>query len=169
MFNNIVKTIPVASLALLMGCGTSKQNDSVAPEGMFALSLSHYGKPFSIWVPDTNASQLKVEETSDGALNVRSGPDFGVSIYEQPADLILKKNDISNDEVNRLRAFITDSPSGIMWESQITSPEFHFVLNKNIAGNEYSFQDIAGSSFSASGIKTMFSSANEAREEPRER
>jgi hypothetical protein len=169
MLRKFINMFAVCALVVLYACGTSKQNETPAPEGMFALSLSDYGKPFSIWVPDTTSAHLQIEETSDGALNVRSGPDFGISIYEQATDLVLRKNDIMNDEVNKLQSFISDSPSGIMWQSTITTPEFHFVLNKNIGGGEYSFQDIPGSAFSASCIKTMFNSASEATEVHKEK
>src|SRR5688572_10673803 len=127
----IIRTGPVlCALALLAACGTSEKKGADMPEGMYALSLAKYGKPFTIWVPDTSAAHLKIEESGDGALNVLSGPRFGLSIYEQAADLSLKKEDIRNDEVNKLKTLISDEPSAIMWESAITSPEFHFTLNK---------------------------------------
>ena len=129
------------SVFLLGSCGEKKEA-LVAPEGMSILDLSTHGKPIAIFVPDTSKNPLQVNEDASGALNIICGPSFAISIYEQPADLEMKRSDIKSDEVNKFTAYIVDEPGSIFWESAITEPEFHFLMNVKIAGQEYSFQDI---------------------------
>ena len=129
------------SVSLLSSCGEKKEA-IVAPEGMSILDLSGYGKPIAIFVPDTAKNPLQVTDDASGALNIICGASYAISVYEQPADLEMKRADIKSDEVNKFTAFIVDEPGAIFWESAITEPEFHFLMNVKIAGQDYSFQDI---------------------------
>jgi hypothetical protein len=48
-----------------------------------------------------------------------------------------------------------------LWESAITDPEYHFVLNQKIGGSEYSFEDIRDTEanpFGKDAIQHMFDS-----------
>ena len=77
----------------MVSCGGKKaeQEPIVAPEGMNVLDLSKYGKPFAIFVPDTTAAKLQITEQSSGALDIKVGTNFAITINEQAADIELKK------------------------------------------------------------------------------
>jgi hypothetical protein len=71
----------------------------------------------------------------------------------------LKKEDIKTDEVNKLKKLLIDTPEAIIWESEITKPEFNFLLNKKIANAEYSFEDVVNADsklFREDEIQKMF-------------
>lgn len=134
-------SVVVSSVLFITSCSNSGQ-EIKAPEGMHVLNLSRYGKPFSIFVPDTTKIHLVITEQSSGALEITAGNNFGVSINEQHADLDLLRSDLKADDVNKLKSMIVDEPEAIMWESEIVQPEFHFFINKKINNANYSFEDI---------------------------
>lgn len=147
--------------SLLFNCSNKEQKSSFSHEGMKSLDLSKYGKPFSIFVPDTITSKLSIEEKVNGALEIRVGNHFGISINEQAADIELKKQDIKEDEVNKLKTFLVENPNAIMWQSAITNDEYHFLINQKIGNAEYSFEDILSSeskNFSKDAVQKMFDS-----------
>ncbi|HQQ93370.1 MAG TPA: hypothetical protein PLQ93_02350 [Bacteroidia bacterium] len=153
----------------LLSCGIKKSESPVAPEGMCIISLSNYGKPFSLFVPDTSKNPLRIEEDPSGALNIMAGNAFALSIYEQSADLDMKRSDIKSDEVNKLTSFLTDEPNAIFWESAITEPEYHFLMNLKIAGQDYSFQDLLRPDIKAPGkaaVQKMFDACKQAVAHP---
>lgn len=155
--------------AALAGCGDKKEEQAKveAPEGMISLDLSKYGKPFSLFIPDTNNVKLEITEQTWGALEIKAGKNFQVSITEDPGDLALRKNDIKDDEVNKFKAFIVDEPNAIMWESEITKPEFHFYIIQKIGNATYVFEDIKSTDsevFSKEAIQKMLDSAKNIQE-----
>jgi hypothetical protein len=151
----------VLTLGLFSECG-HKENSQTPPAGMHALDLSRFGKPFVIFVPDTVKNQFEVIEQSSGALEIRSGKAFGISINEQAADLDLLKKDLKDDEVNKLKSFIKDEPNSLMWESEVVQPEFHFFINKKVGDRDFSFEDIKSTDlepFGKAAVETMFESS----------
>lgn len=124
-------------------CGGKETKENIeAPAGMLALDLSKYGKQFSIFVPDTTAAKLSIVEQSWGALEIKVGKTFQLSITEDPGDIELKKSDIKSNDVNVFKAYVVEEPLTIMWESEITKPEFHFYSIQKAAGNTYVFEDV---------------------------
>ena len=88
---NLLSVAIVASTLLSCGGKKSEQEPIVAPAGMNVLDLTKYGKPFAIFVPDTVAAKLMVTEQSSGALDIKVGTNFAITINEQAADIELKK------------------------------------------------------------------------------
>lgn len=167
------KLLSLFSAALLIGtlnsCGDKKKEQEaiVAPQGMHVLDLTRYGKPFAIFVPDTVASKLEIVQQTYGALDIKVGKNFGISINEQPADIELKKKDIREDEVNKFKSFVTEEPNAIFWESEITQPEFHFIINQKVGNAEYSLEDIKNTEsepFGKDAVQKMFDSAKNIKE-----
>ena len=167
------KLINLLSVALLastiISCGGKKneQEAIVAPQGMNVLDLSKYGKPFAIFVPDTVAAKLTVTEQSSGALDIKVGGNFAITINEQAADIELKKKDIKEDEVLKFKNYVVEEPNAIFWESEIVKPEFHFVVNQKIGTTDYSFEDIKSTDtepFDKGTIQKMFDSAKNIKE-----
>lgn len=167
------KLISLVSAAVILNfassCGEKKNADEaiVAPQGMHVLDLNKYGKPFVIFVPDTVASKLEVTQQTYGALDIRVGKNFAVSINEQAADIALRKNDVKEDEINKFKSFIVDEPNAIFWESEITQPEYHFLINHKIGNADYSIEDIRNAEGDALGkdaVQKMFDSAKNIKE-----
>ncbi len=147
---------------IFTSCGTKEaKQDIQAPAGMLTLDLSKYGKQFSIFVPDTTAAKLEVTEQSWGALEVKVGKTFHISITEDPGDIELKKSDIKSNDINVFKSYIVEEPLVIMWESQITKPEFHFYYIQKVGTNSYVFEDVVpadGEPLSKEVIQKMFDS-----------
>jgi hypothetical protein len=153
----------IALSATMPSCGgkDTKQNIE-APAGMVALDLSKYGKQFSIFVPDTTAAKLEVVEQSWGALEIKIGKGFHLSITEDPGDMELRKSDIKSNDVNIFKSFILEEPLTIMWESAITKPEYHFYSIQKVGANTYVFEDVVpadGEPLSKEAIQKMLDSA----------
>jgi len=148
-------------------CGNKSPDQIPAPDGMCAVELSKYGKPFSIFVPDTSKNPFHVTEEGSGALIVKAGSTFAISITEETNDLQLKRTDIETDEINKFTAYIVNEPNAILWESAITEPEYHFVLNTKVAGREFSFQDAQNTESKAPGkmsVELMFNNCKSIQE-----
>jgi hypothetical protein len=163
---NLLSAVIIVSS--LISCGNKKKEEAiVAPAGMNVLDLSRFGKPFVIFVPDTVAAKLSITQQSYGALDIKVGNSFAISINEQSADIAMKKKEIKEEEINKFKSFIADEPTAIFWESEITKPEFHFILNQKIGNTDYSFEEIKSTDaepFSKDAIQKMFDSAKNVKE-----
>lgn len=155
----------LAFTTLITSCnGGDKKEQIQAPAGMVALDLSKYGKQFSIFVPDTTTSKLTILEQSWGALEIKVGKNFQISITEDPGDIELKKSDIKSNDINVFKSYVVEEPLTIMWESQITKPEYHFYSIQKAAGNTYVFEDIVpadGEPLSKDAIQKMLDSVKQ--------
>ena len=144
-------------------CGTKEtKQDAQAPGGMVTLDLSKYGKQFSIFVSDTTVAKLEIIEQSWGALEVKVGKNFHISITEDPGDIELRKSDIKSNDINIFKSYLVEEPLSIMWESQITKPEYHFYIIQKIGTNSYVFEDVVpadGAPIGKEAIQKMFDSA----------
>lgn len=164
-FINLFSAVIISSA--LLSCGGKKEEAIVAPQGMHVLNLSRFGKPFAIFVPDTTVAKFEIIEQPSGALDIKVGKNFALSINEQAADIELRKSDIKSDDVNKFKSFVVEEPSAILWESEITQPEFHFLTNQKIGETEYSFEDIRdpeANSLSREAIQKMFDSSKNIKE-----
>lgn len=147
----------------MTSCGGKTETQSIqAPAGMITLDLSKYGKQFSLFIPDTTTAKLQIVEQSWGALEIKVGKNFQISITEDPGDIELKKSDVKSNDINIFKSFIVEEPLSVMWESEITKPEFHFYTIKKAGDNTYVFEDIVpadGEPVSKENIQKMFDSA----------
>lgn len=169
MTKKIINLFSVAIIStVLLACGGKKKEEAiVAPQGMNVLDLSKFGKPFAIFVPDTTAAKLSITEQTSGALDIKVGVNFAITINEQAADIELKKTDVKGDETNKFKSFITEEPTAIFWESEITKPEFHFLINHKIGTSEYSIEDLKSTETEPLGkdaTQKMFDSAKGIKE-----
>lgn len=140
------------------------------PEGMCAVDLIRYGKPFLLFVPDTTANPLNITEEASGALVIKAGKSFAISIFEEKADLSLKQEDLKTDEVNKFTAYLHEDPNAIFWESSITEPEYHFLINQTIGARDFSFQDVQDPEnklLSKAAVQKMFESCRSIVESPK--
>lgn len=157
----LLATLTLAVVITSCGNKDSKQNLE-APAGMVALDLSKFGKQFSVFVPDTTAAKLEVVEQSWGALEIKVGKGFHLSITEDPGDIELRKSDIKSNDVNVFKSFVVEEPLSILWESAITQPEYHFYSIQKIGTNTYVFEDVVaqdGQPFSKEAVQKMLDSA----------
>lgn len=143
----IIILLCILSFPLLITFCSEKESGTKLnnPEGLILLDLSKFGKQFSIFVPDTTTSKLEIVEQSWGALEIKVGSEFQLSIMEDPGDMEFKKSDIKANDVNVFKSFVIDEPLTIIWESAITKPEYHFYSIKKIGADTFVFEDIVSS------------------------
>lgn len=154
--------LPILSIALFACGGKEKTEEVQAPAGMVTLDLSKYGKQFSIFIPDTANAKLEITEQSWGALEIKVGKKFQLSITEDPGDIELRKSDIKSNDINIFKSYIVEEPLAIMWESEITKPEYHFYMIQKIGTSTYVFEDIIpadGEPLGKEAIQKMFDSS----------
>ena len=157
----IIFSLAAISAIILVSCG-SKDNESQnaeVPQGMMALDLTQYGYPVSINVPDSTAGPLEVVAQSWGAIDIKVGNAFQLSVKDGQGNIASRKSDIAGDDVNKFKRYITDEPSTLLWESQIMEPEFHFYTIVKIGNESYEVEDIAGEIFSETAVTKMLEAA----------
>jgi len=160
----------IVTIVVNSSCGDKKteQEPIVAPAGMNVLDLTKYGKSFAIFVPDTVQNKLTVVEQTYGALDITVGANFAISICEQAEDLTMKKAEIKDDEVNKVKSFMVEEPTTLYWESAITEDsEYHFIINHKIGTSEYHIKDLntpEGKPFDKGAVQKMFDSAKGIKE-----
>jgi hypothetical protein len=158
----------------LVSCGDKKKTEEpiVAPQGMHVLDLTNYGKSFAIFVPDTTAAKLTITEQPSGALEIRVGKSFGITVNEQAGDIEAKKRDMKDDEVYKFKAFLAEEPTAIFWELNfMDKPIYHFMVNMKIGTSDYCFEDIVSTEsepYSKDAVQKMFESAKSIKEKKKE-
>lgn len=148
----------VAIVIALMSCG-GKKEETVHVAGMMPLDLSSYGVPVIIEVPDSTKGKLEVED-ANGTLKIRVGKSFRISVFEDAGDMALKKSDVSTAEPKKLKRFIVDEPTAVLYENQITEPEFHFYAIVKAGEKSFVVEDLDGEEiYSEAAAQTMLESA----------
>ena len=152
----------LASPAIIFfaSCGGSKTDDTaVAIPGMMEVQLKINGNALSIMVPDSTKGKLEMVEQSWGATEIKVGKDFQISIEEGEGDVALMKSDIAGNDVNKFKRYVKDEPTILLWESEITAPEFHFYAVMKPGTVSYIVKDIAGEMFGEKSAETMVEAA----------
>lgn len=149
---------------LLSGCKGNEQaqEQPAAEQAQLAAGeydLSKSGVSLIIKAPADPA----VEQVA-GAYEVKANDEFQLVVAEGPGDMNLMKSDIQKNDVNKFTRFIIDEPDAILYESQITTPEFHFFVVKKGANNTtYEIQDVKSKIFTEEQAKAMFEAAKASR------
>jgi len=141
---------------LATGCKSSGNEKNIP--GMVDLKLTNYGLPISVQVPDTTKTPVEVTTMTTGTVEIKSGKSFQIDITAGDADIQAKKTDLSQDDIKKVKRFITDEPTALVWEAQISDlkPEFHFYLTSKIGKDSYTIEDAKNNEvFGESAIKQM--------------
>ncbi|GAB4206543.1 MAG: hypothetical protein Fur0023_16540 [Bacteroidia bacterium] len=155
----------VAFSMSIVSCGGKKEEEEIkAPDGMRVVDLSKYGKPVTIFVPDSTQGSLEINEQPGGVLQIKVGKQYDILMKEGAEDIAFKKADLGNDDVYKIKQFFVDEPSAIAWEWAIGDlpSEFHFICVQKAENNAYTFEDNRnsdGSPFSKSAIEKMLESS----------
>ena len=161
-------TLSLALVALVTSCGGKKQNENealVAPQGLRYFDISKTGMNAFVLIPDSSFGILDTVMQSSGEYLVKVGKDYQVAIVETAGDLNQKKADVAGDDVNKLKKYIVDEATTLMWESGIGDlSEFHFYHIAKLGNRTYVFEDIKGESFSQQAIQKMLDACKQVKE-----
>lgn len=158
----ILLAVPV--LLASQGCKTKGTDETTQIPGMTEVDLNQYGLALAIQAPDETKGKLEVTNPLSGGTEIRVGKDFQISIKLEDGDIALKKSDIAGDDVNKFKRYVIDEATTILWESQITDPEFHFYTIVKVGKDTYVIEDIKDEHFSESSAKAMLESAKGLKE-----
>ena len=159
MIKKLLILLAVPVLFALQGCKTKGTDDSAQLPGMNEVDLNQYGLALAIQAPDESKGKIEVTNPLSGGTEIRVGKEFQIIIKLEDGDLALRKSDIAADDVNKFKRYVIDEPTTILWESQITDPEFHFYTIVKAGKDTYVIEDIKEEHFSESGAKAMLESA----------
>lgn len=155
-------SVVIVAAVAFMSCGGKKEHTTAA--GMMELDMSSYGLPVIINVPDSSKGKLEVEDAKDGTKKIRVGKSFRIALFEDVGDITLKKSDVSGDEVKKLKRYIVDEPTTILYENQMTDPEFHFYTIVKAGEKSFVVMDLDGEEmYSEEAARTMLESAKSIR------
>jgi hypothetical protein len=91
-----------------------------------------------------------------GAVVVSAGESFQLQVNGSATDLAARKKEIEGNTVNKLKAFVTDTPTELVYETEVMGkPEFHFVANVELDGAKYHCEDKKGQAFTKADVDAM--------------
>jgi hypothetical protein len=142
------------------GCGGSKtEENTVSMPGMMEVDLTINGNKLSIMVPDSTKGKMEIVEQSWGATEIKVGKEFQISISESEGDVALMKSDIAGNDVNKFKRYVKEEPTLLVWESEITEPEYHFYTIVKANNVSYLIEDIKEEHFNEKSVQTMVDAA----------
>lgn len=161
MIKKYVTLLAIPAALFIAACGGSAKQENAEMPGMTKIDLTDFGMTVSLFVPDTTKNHLEIHPQTWGAIELKSGTgkEFHISVAPGEGDFNLKKSDISGDDINKFKRFVVDEPTAILWESQITDPEFHFYTVVKTTKESYVLEDVRGEQFSESSVKKMLEAA----------
>ena len=167
--NCLLKTIlSVTLIAAIVSCKGNKNNETenlVAPKGMSYFDISKTGMNVFTLIPDSSVGIIDTNIQSSGEYVIKVGKDFQMTILETTGDISQKKADIASEDVNKLKKYIIDDSTTLMWESEIANiPEFHFYHIAKLGNRTYLFEDNKGEPFSQQAIQKMLDACKQAKE-----
>ena len=158
----------LALVAGFVSCGGKKgeeQEQLNAPKGMRYLDISKTGMNLYVLTPDSTAGVLDTIAQSSGEYLIKVGNAFQISVLENAGDIAQRKADITNDDVNKLKKYVIDDATTLMWESGIADmSEFHFYHIAKVGERTYVFEDIKGDPFTQEAVQKMLDACKQAKE-----
>jgi hypothetical protein len=156
----LIVALLIPAAMFVVACGGTKTEDAgVSMPGMMEVDLTINGNKLSIMVPDSTKGKLEMTEQSWGATELKVGKEFQISIEESEGDVSLMKSDIAGNDVNKFKRYVKDEPASLVWESEITEPEYHFYTVVKANNVSYLIQDIKEERFSEKAVQTMVDAA----------
>lgn len=152
-------SLAIVAAVFAASCGGGKTEDKPVAAGMMELDLTAQGLPITIVVPDSVKRKLEIVVQSWGATEIKIGGNFQISIKDGEGDMALAKSDIAGNDVNKFKRYVVDEPTAIIWESQITEPEYHMYAIVKAGDRSYEIEDIKGDMFSEEDAKKMLEAA----------
>ena len=160
-------TLAVGLVAMMASCGGKKveAENLVAPQGTRYFDISKTGMNAFVLIPDSSIGILDTVMQSSGEYLIKVGKDFQISVVETAGDVNQRKADIASDDVNKLKKYITDDATTLMWESGIGDlSEFHFYHIAKLGTRSYVFEDIKGEPFSQQAVQKMLDVCKQTKE-----
>jgi hypothetical protein len=129
----------------------AKAAEPVKAVKLAELSLEEAGADVKLQAPE---GAKAAEEF--GAYTVKAGETFQLEIRAGAADLAARKKEIEENTVNKLKSFVTESDTALVYETEVMGkPEFHFVANVEAEDAKYNCEDTKGKAYTKADIEAM--------------
>ena len=159
------------AIFVITSCGGQKEEEQVPP-GKTVVDLSKFGKPFTIWVPDSTITSGPINIIEENyMLEVQSGKNFAIIVEEGEGNMEQVKSDIKTDEINKFKRYLAEEPTMIAWESEITKPEFHIYAVVTVGNAKYVIRDASTTDrepFTEADVKQMIDAVKSVKEKKKE-
>lgn len=122
------------------------------PVKLASLSLEDVGLEANVQAPEGAKATAEF-----GVYVVMAGESFQLQINASAADLAAKKAEIEGNTVNKLKSFVTENETELVYETELDGkPEFHFVANVDVDGAKYHCQDkLGGQPYAQADVDAM--------------
>ncbi len=125
-----------------------------APVKLASLSLEDSGLEGTLEAPEGAKAAAEF-----GAFLVNAGESFQLEIHSGPADLAARKKEIEGNTINKLKSFVTESETELVYETEVMGKaEFHFLANVELDGAKYNCEDKKGQAFTKADVDAMLAS-----------
>jgi hypothetical protein len=143
---NIFFLCGLGSLLVLSSCGPKKPEARIAPAGYQIVDLNPYGFSASILVPDSTKINSPLIITQLAGVEIKRGKNFDIVINTgdgEIADMVKQKSMISAEEPKKVKRWILDEPTAVIYEQQIADlkPEVHMYCIMKIGTMNYAIID----------------------------
>lgn len=167
----ITLVLALALATFISSCGGDKETDKPASiPGMTLVDLSgyEYNFPITLLVPDSTKGPMEITPQSWGAIEIKVGEEFYISIEQgdgENDDLkLIKSTEIDANEVHKVKTpYIIDEPNLVFYETQMLGSEdkkaFHFYGVFKLGDKNYVVEDMKGEMYSEAAAKQMLESA----------
>lgn len=174
-FTHVKQIVILSFFAVIItffGCGggeesSTEENTMATTEvlkGTMNMDLGDYGFPVSINIPDASFGSQQIEEQSWGAVEIKVGNGFYISIKEGEGELIdmtFQKSMVENADFPQFKQYLVDQENEIMYEAGFPDmpSEYHFYMVKKIGEVDYVMEDIKSEKYSKEAIEKMYNCA----------
>ncbi|MCH9688564.1 MAG: hypothetical protein K0V04_44445 [Deltaproteobacteria bacterium] len=122
-----------------------------APVKLAALSLEDAGLEGTLQAPEGAKASAEF-----GAFVVNAGESFQLEIHSSAADLAARKKEIEGNTVNKLKSFVTENETELVYETEVMGKsEFHFLANIKVDDASYNCEDKKGPVYAKADVDAM--------------
>lgn len=172
--SHVVVIVLLFSMVFL-SCGESTEANQVdsttvlLPHHM-EVDISPYGFLATIQIPDTTVGIAEYNETNWGALEIKVGKGFGISIQSGEGNMELLKKDLKEDLVFT-NEIIAETPNSIIYKRTIKDAEikplYHFFYFDTIDGYIVEVKSLDMEEYTQKNVEDMLKAAQTLKEKKR--
>ncbi len=148
-----------SAFLLAVGAGLLCVLPTRAEDASDKVDLSKANADFALTMPAPSGATVKDDF---GDVDVNAGDGFQVVVHSSAKDIKAAKKDITDNTMNKLKKFITDTDDTLVYESEVAGQsEFHFVCNVKVGEKTYGIEDNKGPRYTNDQIDTMVKDAKD--------
>jgi hypothetical protein len=145
---NIAYLLALGTALTLSSCGSKKADTVEVPKGYQLVDLNPYGFSASIIIPDSVTIQGQLEIKQVAGVEIKRGKNFDIVINTaegELADMTKKKSMINAEDPKKVKRWILDEPTAVIYEQQIADlkPETHIYCIMQIGNMKFAVMDNA--------------------------